>query len=329
MNCKGVLFTMMAFLIITSILGLNNVIETKAENKQPEEANALNRLNNRFDNIKENIVDLKSDATLKYLNETILPFTYFFSEDRKSLLIAQELPSNRGVLDNFFDVINIYAILSQNPDFSKGVYFGMDVNIETVGNQLWGGNDSNSLEFMVRPFCLKFYLNDVNKIGFIDSNSGTCLQEFVTDNLAGYDLNVIIKQATEDYNRVTCSFGGSSDCLDLGGSLTDPYFELNIRDSSCLYCGIDDALKSIKGNYDPEAVNTITIFCQGSECTSQPITISFGKGLSVEHEGTRIEARAEAKFNSKISSFEFNDFNITVSEEDLNMVKTNKPNYLN
>jgi hypothetical protein len=272
---------------------------------------------------------LQNDSIFKAFNETVLPFAYSYSEGGTSLLIAQELPSNRDVLNNFFDVINIYAIFTQNREYPKGIYSGMDINSETVKNQLWGASDSNSLEFMVEPFCLKFYSKDVNEIGFADSNSARCMRGFVTDNLQGYDLNITVKQATEDYNRVACNFGGITNCTNLGGGAQQPYFELNLHDLSCVYCQLPSALKNIKGNYDPEASNSITISCQGSGCTSKPIYITIGKGITVRHSGEPVETELKSNFKSGVRMLTFNDFNVTIVDEDFNIVKTNKPNYLN
>lgn len=318
MNNKGVLFTAIAFLMVLSIIALNTVIK---ENRAQEQhfvvpANIL-RVSGLFENINESVIELKKSQEAVEIEKRVLPFDYSFDEN--SLSIELRLPFRAIELGVYFDTLNFAEIMLEDKNY-ENVYSGLAVDINTVKNAEWGGTD-NGFEFLVEPYCYEFSIIQ-NKIEFRESKSAKCLEEFDFSNTRRIDLNIVILQFNEDYNSLECT---PEPCEQqaFNANNPNPYFSLNIDDSNCDYCDLEQ--NSVSMHFDPENTQEITLSCQGEECNSTPVEMALSEGVLVDHNSSRIGITLSQLFSSEIDSFKLLDFNVTVSTLDGKIVKSNNP----
>lgn len=324
MNRKGILFTFMVFMLVMLALSLSATIREKRIESEAgiTRISGIIGVSNKFQNIINDVVALDKNGTAMEVQERVLPFSY--SIDGNRMAVGLEVPLKEATIRNYFDIINAYAIFISDSN-AQTTYDLMVVDANAAGNKYWDGNTS-SLQFMVLPQCLKFVVFDENRAGFAAGaiNEG-CDAGFSTGALVRYDLNIAIKQATQDYNRIVCNFSGGG-CPDEGfdAGSGEPYFEMIVDDTNCSSCNLGAEAKHIRGHYDPAFSNTVTISCQGSACiTTEEIEITVNEGISAGNTGGAADASMGVELNGRVGSFRFMDFNLSVRQDDFNALMKN------
>lgn len=312
----------MAFLLILSIIALNNSIEAAKSNQQKfSEIAKLVSVNNKFDNINRGIVDLKKSGTAKQYNERILPFSY--NIDLNSISFSRNLPFGNAETDGFFDFINLYSVLLEDSSYAN-VFDGLAVDVNTIQNSSWGGS-AKSMHFLIEPFCYQFTIIELNKAVFEESKSSQCSEAFDLNRIKRFDANVSIKNFSEDLNMISCN-GGACPDNPFNPASALPYYRISIDDSNCGKCSFSQ--KIIADHFSPDADSNVLIYCQGAGCVSKSILFGIGKSFSVERSqdsNYRVLAELKASFDSNIGQFLFLDFNFSVQSQDYDIVKSNNP----
>lgn len=330
MNQKAVLFSIIVMVVALVVLSLFTLTfsQRKNERENLNTITALNVANNRFNNILEDISLLNKSGTAKRLQQRSLPFSYDI--DNNSVTIFQEFPITLARINSFFDAINGYKIFIQDSN-TQTTYTGTKIDLNVAKNSSWGGTASK-IHFLILPQCLRFVLNDANTALFKGANSyNNCSNDFnIFSSIKEYDLNVILKNSTDDYNSVACNFSGFVGCPDqiFSPANPNPYFDLRINDTNCSKCALPSALKRIRAHFNPILDNNITISCTPSigSCTStNPIRIALNSDLNVNYGGAKtFDSVFIAKFKQNIDSFYYSDYNLTVSKPEYNIVKTSR-----
>lgn len=327
MNRKGVLFTMMVLLLTLGILALNAAIEKgMTDAQQLGYVTSFLRVSEKYNNVERNLIRLDKNSAALELNQRIIPFVYVLKEN--SLSITQELPIKSSDFDSYYDAINIYEIFEEDANYSRA-YTGLNVSADTLQNSNWGGT-STEISFLIEPFCFQVRENGLSNLLMEASGSGKCTGIFNIADIRRFDANVIVKQFAEDYNAMKCD-GGSCDgtgwhqAFDPGNS--SPFFELEINDSNCGKCALKQANKKLSMHYDSAQTHKIEIYCQGT-CTSDPIIISFSDDLNVIHiSNERVVAEIKTEFKKAIQKFYFLGFDVSVRENDFNVLATNREDF--
>ncbi|MDO8538143.1 MAG: hypothetical protein Q7S21_04615 [archaeon] len=331
MQQKAVLFSTIVVVISLVVLSLFTLTFSQRNNER-ESLNtitALNVVNNRFNNILQDIVLLNKSGTAKTFQERGLPFSYDL--DKNSVIIFQEFPVTQTRINSFFDAINGYRIFIQDSN-SQTTYTGTKIDLNVAQNSSWGGIAA-TIHFMILPQCLRFVLNDANTALFKGAGTfNNCSNDFnIFNSVKEYDLNIILKNSTDDYNNVSCSFSGFVGCpdQDFSPSNPNPYFDFRIDDANCSNCNIPAVKKIIRAHFDPSVTNTITISCVpvgGSNCTSTAsIKTTLTADLNLNFGGVKtFDSVFQAKFRQNIDSFYYSDYNLTVSKPEYNIVKTSR-----
>lgn len=323
MNNSGFLFTLMAVLLILSIISLNDsVLRSRSEGQRLFSQAKVLSVNNRFDNINRLAVDFKKGGYANPVNQRILPFSYLI--DGNHIRVSQNLPLASGETDGFFNFLNFSKILLEDSSYGN-VFDGLSVDVNTVRNSNWGGN-AKSLNFLIEPFCYQFSSLDLNKSVFSESFSGKCSEVFDYDKVRRFDVNVSIRNFGEDLNRVLCN--GDDDCPNnaFNSSNPLPYYKITIDDSNCGSCFFSQ--KTIASHFNPLSDLNVAIFCQGSSCRSKSIDFFINKSLSVfrrTDSNYQVLIDLNVMFDSNIEQFLYLDFNVAVKDSEKGIVKTNNP----
>ncbi len=320
MKSKGVLFTLMALVLALLLLGFAFKINSAylESEKNSFSSIALNQIKDKYANIAS-IKDFYREGTLKSYFERVIPFTY--SIDENTISFTQELPLKKVILRNYFDYINSYKIFVESNN--SLIYDGIDVNVETTENSFWGGTDTN-IVFLVKPQCKKYAVTDYNSMYFYGSQE--CQQGFDIDLITRIDINITV-DSDADYNALNCDFGGDTNCYQeiFVPADANPFIEINLIDANCTNCDLNSATRKITKHFNPAASNTITFYCIGGSCNSDPIEIFFNENnTEIKHDGTAIQAKVQFEFTSKIKEFELYDLNFTLTDNRFNITKTNK-----
>ncbi|MEM0359869.1 MAG: hypothetical protein QXK06_00850 [Candidatus Diapherotrites archaeon] len=325
MNSKGILFTAMVFLMILSILALNSTIqENRATEQHFDTPATILRVSELFENINDSVIELKKSAEATKIEKRILPFDYNFGNHSTSTDFG--LPLRESDFNTYFDTLNLAEIMLEDKSYAT-TYAGLDVDINTIKNEEWGGN-ANTFHFLLEPFCYEFALSKQSAV-FAESKSGRC-SGFDFSRIKRIDVGVTIYQYDEDYNAILCNGAICPASQPFNPASTQPYFSITIDDSKCGNCNFGALQKTISGHYNPATGETITIFCDKPSCNSSPITISFSQGVSINHAGpTRTEFLVNHLFDANVDSFKLLDFNVSVSTPDKKIVKSNNLEAIN
>ena len=330
MKQRAVLFSLLVVVISLIVLSLF-VLTFTQRNSSRENVNtltALNVVNNRFNNILQDIVLLNRTGKAREFQQRGLPFSYYF--DKNSLTIYQEFPITKPRISNFIDILNGYRIFISDTN-TETTFTGTIIDLNVARNASWGGNTSR-IHFTIEPQCLRYVLFDENTALLMEGFSfNNCPNDFnIFDSVKEYDLNIVLKNSTDDYNAVTCNFSGFAGCPDQGFSPSNPnpYFDLSLDDSNCSNCFFIPSLKRIRAHFDPSAENTVLIFCSPSIgiCTSlNPIRITLTSDLNVNYVGAKtFDSVFKINFKQNIESFHYSDYNLTVSKPEYGIVKTSR-----
>ncbi|MFH1225254.1 MAG: hypothetical protein V1676_05620 [Candidatus Diapherotrites archaeon] len=330
MGERGVLFTFMVFMIVMIVLGLGTTIKggrLKFESDVTK-TSALEGTSNKFGNIMNDVVNFDKNNLARNIQKRIMPFDYEY--DGNAIRVGQELPMKVGMLDLSFDILNAYDIFISDTN-SQTTYDLMHVDVNAAKNKYWGG-DRNSIQFMIKPQCLKFVVVDENVTGFFGGIADEgCASGFSVQSLRRYDLNILIKQANQAYNNIVCNFAGSppEECPTeiFSSGDNDPYFEMFVDDSLCTNCQLGGQTKHIYGHYDPASNNTVGVSCAGGPeicgVTINPILVTVNSGMKAENKGGALDVNMRAELGGNIMRFYFMDFNFAVSRPDFNTMMTN------
>jgi hypothetical protein len=321
MKNKGILFVLMGLILALLLLGFAFKINSaylEAE-KKSFSSNALDQIKNKYSNIYS-AKDFYREGTTKTYYERIIPFTY--SIDGNKISFTQQLPLKQALFKNFFDFVNAYKIFneSSNPIILSGI----DIEIETTKNIEWGGSDSN-IVFLVKPQCKKYSITDYNSMHFYGSNE--CADSFNINLIERIDINISVLGSSEDYNFLSCDFGGDLTCYQEAYNEADllPFIEINLLDENCSNCDLNSDTRKISKHFNSSADNTIIFSCLGAECSSQQIRIFFNENnTEIRHSGTAIQAKTEFLFTQDVNEFELYDLNLTLTDNRFNITKTNK-----
>ncbi|MEW6295537.1 MAG: hypothetical protein AB1467_04560 [Candidatus Diapherotrites archaeon] len=342
MKEKGVLFTVMIFIIALALIDLINFANQQKNSSEgiAAEISGVKAVNNKFENLYSDIIDYYRTGSAKAFRQSLIPFSYELDENSFKAVI--DLPARKGTRDGFFDVINTFKVFAEDQNYSRN-YDGIKIQAETVRNAAWGSQDTNELAFMLGPACLSFKVIDLNQAGFEGSPiNNSCSTQFNVNSLQRIDLNIIIKEPIEDYNRIECHFpdfnGGTGCPQEAFDSLNpNPYIKIDFNSSACIQkCSgdLNQAIVSISHHFDPSQDFNVEMKCLAgaSQCNSiEPVTINwfsinaYDKGITAEHRGNkqvRIEMKATLK--QAINSFEFKDFNFTATTSTFSIIQTNK-----
>ena len=283
----------------------------------------------KYSNIERNVINLDKNGISKTLNERVLPFVYDL--DDYSLSVTQEIPLKQSDFESFYDTINMYKLFEADGNFMRA-YSGLDVSIDTMQNPLWGGV-SDELVFLLEPQCFQLRESDTNLMYVEGSSHEKCDELFDVLEIVRYDVNITIKNFADDYNMVKCD-NKENECTKnkwQSEFTTDedyPFFEVQIIDEDCKDCEIDAAYKKISQYSAPGTAKIIEISCDGPNCHSDPITITFENGVKVEHKSDeRVIVEIKTEFNTEIQSFYYPDFDVNVAETDFNVFVTNKADF--
>ncbi|MFH1234158.1 MAG: hypothetical protein V1493_00930 [Candidatus Diapherotrites archaeon] len=314
MGERGILFTAMVFLMILSILALNATVkENRALEQHFTVPAKILRVSELFENIQKSMVELNKSSEATAIEKRVLPFDYNISQN--TTYTGFGLPIDANSIKTYRDTLNLAKVMLEDPNYDR-IYSGLDVNISTIG---WD-NNAPAFHYLIEPYCYGFAF-DQNDANFGASKSGKCLEAFDFSRVDRIDVNIRIYQANDDYNSPACNPACPSELYDPAD--TNPYFSVTIDDSACPKCNISP--KNIYGHLDAD--QEITIACQRAVCNSPPITIVFGSnggtGVSITHNSSRAEFSIQHTFDGNVSSFQFLDFNVSVSTPDRKIIKSN------
>lgn len=318
MNSKGVLFTVMAFLVILSVLSLNNVIKTqRAEEQHFLAPTKTLRVAECFENIGKSVIELKKGEKASEIGKRVIPFNYSFDEN--SALVEFDLPFKESQFNAYFDFLNLSEVMAEDKNY-ENIYSGLRVDVNTLKNADWGGS-AQGFDFLLKPYCYEFSVTE-NRIEFSESKSEKCLNEFDFSEVKRIDLNLEIQQFNEDYNLLECS---PEPCPTeaFNPTSSETYFSLYIDDSNCGDCDLGQ--KSVSMHFGTGESHEITLSCNSPECNSTDIELLLSGGISIEHTSSSIGLKLNHLFENELHSFELLDYNFSVFTKGRKIMKSNHP----
>lgn len=320
---RGVLFTFLTFLFIGVVMGII-VFNTNLSNRSATstvEISALNAINSKYDDITDDIVTLDHPIGVPSIHQRLLPFSH--EVDKNTISFTQTLPISSGKLSLYFDLINAYTIFVEDVN-SQRTYDGVNVTLDVPKPIMWGGTQQ-SAHFNILPQCLQYYVSDENNVGFSSDNTIGCENDFsMRTQVSRVDINVYLPTSVDDYNQVTCQVNGVSSCPhDDYNALNGPYFSILFFDENCSNCSLSSLDKNISGHFDPDVVNSILYECTSSNCTSQPLTLTFSDAITMSHAESPVILSTRVHFTESIRTFYYQDANYTVSKTGFDTTKSN------
>jgi hypothetical protein len=320
MHPRGVFFTFLTFLLIGVILSL--LLFSSDSNQRFSETtveiSVLNAINTKYDDITDDIITLDHSIGIPGIQQRILPFSY--TEDGNTLTITQTLPIASGKLALYFDLINAYKIFVEDTN-TQSTFDGVLVDLNVPTPPAWGGSSPLSAGFNILPQCLQYRITDTNNVSFSSESTIGCANDFSLTQLERIDINLSFPTGVDDYNLVTCTFGGGCPHQDYNAD-QGPYFTLRFLDANCTDCVLSTNEKFIYGHFDTNE-QTIEYSCTGAGCYSSPITLRLGNTLHVSHGGSPLVVSAAVTFTQDISTFYYQDANYNTRKEGFNTYKSN------
>lgn len=304
MNGKGVLFSLMIFILLGTLLALHQ-ISFQQENILKEgisETNAFKKVSDKYANIKNNFMVLTTSAAEREVDQRILPFNYVI--DSNSFDLNTSFPLRQTKIDSYLEILKAFELFLEDTNYSNE-FDSMHIDINTLNPVSWGGNDTN-ISFIIQPQCLKYTIYDENLLEF----------DFVCDN---YNYSTILRQdvnitlnSSHDFNSLACNFNGSATCFNnvFDPGDTNPYVNVTIFDSTCFNCQLSQTV--IRGHFDPGQTSNVTISCSGAGCITPDLNLNFSNKTTINFTGSVLEILVALDLNSGIDSLSFNDANISV-----------------
>lgn len=306
LNKKGMLFSIMVFILLGSLLTLHQLTlkHDGVLNESIANTNVFNRVSDKYANVKNNFTVLTTSDAEREVDQRIVPFDYDINSTK--LGITTELPIRQIKIDEYLEILNSFRIFLEDESYSNE-FDSMYVDINTLTPASWSGTDKN-ISFVIHPQCLKYSILDQN----------TMQLEFVCDD---YNYMSIIKQevnitlkSIHDFNSMSCNFNGSTTCFndDFNSLETNPYLSVNIDTQNCFNCQLGQT--SVRGHYNPGIKSEITLACVGSGCLTPDFDMNFMEMTRLSYTGQAVDLALTIDFNSIITSFDFNDANISVED---------------
>ena len=169
MQEKGIFITFMAFLLVSTILALsisvNQAIVGQEQNLADE--TAFDSVNNRFDNIRQQIIVVKEGDASKIYGR-LMPFETF-EVGENWFEIEQDLGNSSEYLENTYDALNLFKIFAEEKAST-----GIDVEInEVLQNKEWNSENEDypAIAYIVMPQCYKISIEGEN--GIVQFGEGT------------------------------------------------------------------------------------------------------------------------------------------------------------
>ncbi|MEK6902757.1 MAG: hypothetical protein AABX02_04195, partial [archaeon] len=175
MNQRGVLFTYLTFLfvgILVALVAFNLDSNTRSA-ANTVEVSVLNAINAKYDDITDDIITLDHPIGIPSIQQRVLPFSYTVGTDTFSMV--QTLPITSGKLEQYFDLINAYAIFAEDQNVQT-TYDGMVVDLNVPIPPSWGGAASRA-GFNLLPQCVQYQLLDANHTRFQSDSTFGCENE--------------------------------------------------------------------------------------------------------------------------------------------------------
>jgi len=344
MKEKGILFTVMIFIIALALIDLITFVNQQKSSSESiaAEISGIKSVNSKFENLYSDIIDYYKGGSAKSFKQTLIPFSYEL--DSNSFKATIDLPVRKGTRDAFFDVINTFKVFAEDQNYSRN-YDGILIQAETVRNSAWGSNDTNELVFMLGPRCLSFKVIDLNQVALEGTSiNNSCSSQFNAGSLQRIDLNVIIKEPIEDYNIIECHFpdfnsGNGCPQESFDPLNPNPFIKIDFNSSACVEkCSgdLNQVIVGVSHHFDPSQDSNIEMKCipvpPATQCNSiDPVTIrwfsinSYDKGIIAEHKGSKqVRIEMQATLKEEINSFEYKDFNFTATRSIFSLTQTNK-----
>ncbi|GEM_PF-4791076 len=303
---RGVLFSAMVLLLVLALLSLEHARLNSREWSQGSQnmLNAFAGAEGRFADLKSAIISLPQSAAAKQARAAALPFSYSF--DSNALRVSSGLPVGDANATAYLESLNYLRIFGEQAGPQQTGSQGIDINTPLPPS--WGGTDRN-LHFITRPQCLRYSILDDNSTvldfacGGLDFNSVKRL-----------DLNLTFSQ-NYGFTKTTCSFNGNSSCPDdnYNPSSGLPYLNLVFLDSACPDCELKK--NPIRVHFNPAQNNSVELSCNGQNCDSPPLTLTFTSKATLRFSGQRAGLSFGIDMNSAIDSFAFSDANLSVRDD--------------
>lgn len=321
---RGVLFTFLTFLMVGLVVSVI-VFSVDVNNRSARntvDISVLNAINAKYDDITDDIITLDHPIGVPSIRQRIFPFTY--SIDANIFHVNQTIPISSGKLESYFDLIHAYRIFVMDED-ANNTYDGVNVTLDLPIPPGWGGAASGA-NFNILPQCVQYSLLDENAFHFESSSELGCANGFdISISVQRIDINLSFPTPVDDYNRLTCSVAGDSNCFNVPFDPDSPYPYISIQmdDTNCADCDLSASEKLVQGHFDPEFWNSITYSCSGSSCVSEDITIQFGEGIRFTHDSTPVLVQMDVTFVETISTFYYQDANYSVQKPGFDTYKSN------
>ena len=308
MRERGILFSIMVFLLLASLLSLHtaSLSHDNIYRSITNENNAFRKVADKFSNVKNNVIVLTTSEKEQEVDKRILPFSY--SNDSNSIAIETGLPVRASEVDSYLSVLNAFRVFMEDTNYGNA-FDSMHTDINTLLPQTWGGMDRN-VSFLVEPQCTRFSILDENTL-LLDS--GCADFNYLSHRKQQIVLSL---KNTHDFNSVACNFNGLGTCFndDFNAQNSLPYLNVTLDAEECPSCFL--AQPNIRGHFDPAMAGYIDVVCVGGGCTSEPIGMDFSGATRIDFGGQRIDLNMLVEFDSDITGLGFNDANIGVDNRD-------------
>ena len=160
LNKKGVFLTFMIFLLISSALALNVMIQQTSVKEEENfvQESAFREVNDRFNSIYSQIISQR-EGYAGTVQSRIIPRIGQYSTGGNSFEITQDVPpqSYGTSQSDTIDALNLFSIFNSSAKISPG--FKVDANVTTAFNLgAWGGTGGDNPEFgfVIQPYCLRY-----------------------------------------------------------------------------------------------------------------------------------------------------------------------------
>ena len=137
---KGLLFSLMVFLLLGSLMALRSASEHNqgALGAGLSESYAFRRVSDKYANVSKNLTDLTGNEAEKSVDQRILPFTYGL--DGNAISVSFEVPVNSERVQNYIETLSAFRVFMEDTNYGKE-YDSMRTDINTLNPVDWGGED--------------------------------------------------------------------------------------------------------------------------------------------------------------------------------------------
>ena len=336
MDNKGIFLSFMIFLLITGVLALYNAANKAGSSREQAtvQHSAFDTVNNAFNNMFEEVVNLKKAGFAREVQLRPMPFEYNLSDNR--IFLKQVLPQRDTVLKSYLDALNIYSIFANQQQDS--LRFSTKV---VAQSEEWGSGtepEFPDLNYLILPQCIFF---DLNASGTMVLRAGLageqrCKQPFSYADLNSIDVNISFDSEQYAGSSIKCS-GAFAGCPQqaFNPSNSDPFITVGLTEkcplSGCKIITTGSppyAFKTISAHFDPAAANGVV---QIPATADYNVLIEIGKSSAedsfpahVENQFTDqpIVSSFDVVFDQKIEMFYFTGFDINVSKQNFPVTRS-------